>query len=63
MTIAMMLSLKMGDIPGFDPSRSLPSHDVSSYGEISTVARFILNRCIDIGQMGWFIVGKQTLSE
>ena len=63
MTIAMMLNFKMGDIPGFDTSRSLPNHDVSSYGEISTVARFMLNSCIDIGQMGWFAVGMKIVSE
>ena len=59
----MMLDFKMGDIPGFDPSKSLPHHDVSTYPEISIVAHFLLKRCIDVGQMGWFTVGMQTLSQ
>ena len=63
MTIAMMLDFKMGDIPGFDPSKAFPYHDVTYYREIAIVARFLLNHCIDIGQMGWFAVGMQTLSQ
>ena len=63
MTIAMMLDFKLGDIPGFSPSKPLPYRDVASYQDISTVAHFMLNRCIDFGQMGWFAVGMQSLSE
>ena len=63
MTIAMILDFNRGDIPGFDPSGLLPYRDASSYPEISTVAHFLLNRCIDMGQMGWFAIGMQTLSE
>ena len=58
MTIAMLANFKKGDIPGFDPSAKLLSyHDVSSYHDISTVAHFLLDRCIAVGQMGWFAVG------
>ncbi len=61
MTIAMLLDFKMGDIPGLDPSRLAVPSDVSTYRDISTVAHFMLDRCIDSGQMGWFTVGMQTL--
>ena len=57
MTIAMLHNFKTGDIPGLGPFRPLPDRDVSSYQQISTVAYFLLNRCIDIGQTGWFTVG------
>ena len=60
MTIAMLLDFKMGDIPGLDPSRLLAPRDESTYRDISTVAHFMLDRCIDIGLMGWFTVGMQT---
>ena len=58
LTIAMLADFKSGDIPGFDPStRFLPYRDVSAYHDISTVAHFMLGRCIAVGQMGWFVVG------
>lgn len=54
----MLADFKSGDIPGFDPSSRLPSYrDVSTYHEISAVAKFMLGRCIGVGQMGWFAVG------
>lgn len=54
----MLADFKSGDIPGFDPAaKSVSYRDVSTYEEIATVARFMIGRCIAVGQMGWFAVG------
>ena len=58
----MLADFQTGDIPGFDPSAKFLSYrDVSTYQEISTVANFMIGRCIAVGQMGWFAVGMLNL--